>query len=139
MGYPSVFPLRVIPGYSSYGFPGTFTTGLPRYCRTDRVSPGTNGFFPGTLWVLPCTFVRGTLAPQPFGLVPELGYSPPQRSDFLKSARAPRPSSTLWCVLGPFGFFPRLCLATAPRLSAKLVNFLTILPPGIPSHTPLGF
>ena len=131
MGYPPVFFLRVHPVLSLRVCPGT--AALIGFPRVPMGSP------PGTLWVLPCTFVRGTLAPQPFGLVPELGYSPPQRSDFIKERSRPRPSSTLWCVLGPFGFFPRLCLATAPRLSAKLVNFLTILPPGIPSHTPLGF
>ena len=90
------FILRVIPRYLSHGFfpgisftgfspvltygsPGMLSTGYPRYFRIDRVSPGTNGFFHGTLWVLPCTCVRGTVAPQPFGLVPELGYSPSKK------------------------------------------------------------
>ena len=111
MGYPPVFFLRVSPVLSLRVCPGT--AALIGFPRVPMGSPH------GTLWVLPCTFVRGTVAPQPFGLVPELGYSPPQRSDFIKErSRPPSFFHTLvcWDLLGFFPFSV-LLLHLAFRLS----------------------
>ena len=59
----SSFSTGFFHGISSYGFPRYSSLRvLPRYFRIDRVSPGTYGFSPGTLWVLPCICVRGTVA-----------------------------------------------------------------------------
>ena len=111
---PGIF-LMGFPPVLTYGSPGIPSMVYPRYFRIDRVSPGTNGFFPGTLWVLPCTCVRGTVAPQPFGLVPELGYSPLEEVTSLKSARAPvllPHFGVRWDLLESFPFLP--CYCTLP-------------------------
>ena len=98
------------------------------------------GYSPVLYGFCPVHLYAGQLPLSLLGWSLSWGIPPLKEVTLLKSARAPPPVLLPhFGVLGPFGVLPLLCLATAPRLSDKLVNFLTILPPGIPSHTPQGF
>ena len=134
---PPVSFSRVIPRYSFYGF--------PRYLSL-RVCPGISaligfprvpmGYPPVLYGFCPVHLYAGQLPLSLSGWSLSWGIPHPQRSDFIKERSRPPSFFHTLVFVGTFWGLSPFCLATAPCLLAKLIDFLTILPPGIPSHTP---